>query len=142
MYRVLVPLDSNRDRKRGQVTALTTMPLDPSETEVVLTHVLTDDAKQAPKEIQRAERVDVIKEARATLEDQDFSVTVRSLGSPPKEGILELADKIDADHIVLGGRKRSPTGKMLFGSVTQSIILGTDLPVTVTGGVPDDARPT
>jgi nucleotide-binding universal stress UspA family protein len=113
------------------------MPLDPEKVEVVLTHALTDEAKQAPKEIQRPERVDVIKEAQATLEEQGVTATVRSSDSPPAEGILDLAEKIDADHIILGGRKQSPTGKVLFGSVSQSVILGTDRPVTVTGGLPE-----
>jgi nucleotide-binding universal stress UspA family protein len=34
---------------------------------------------------------------------------------------------------VMGGRKQSPTSKLLFGSVTQNVILQTDRPVTVTG---------
>lgn len=136
MYKVLVPLDSSRERERGQISALLGLPVDEDELEIVLTHVLTAEEEQAPKEMQRPERMNLVKEARQTLEEQGFSVTVRSSRSPPQEGILDLADKIDADHIVLGGRKRSPTGKALFGSVTQGVILNTDRPVTVTGGLP------
>nr|WP_276298484.1 universal stress protein [Halomicroarcula sp. ZS-22-S1] len=45
--------------------------------------------------------------------------------------MLEVADARDANLVVLGGRKRSPAGKALFGSVTQDVILGTDRSVLV-----------
>lgn len=57
-------------------------------------------------------------------------VTAVSEGDP-SENILDYAESNDIDLIVMGGRKRSPAGKMLFGSVTQSVILHADVPVTV-----------
>jgi nucleotide-binding universal stress UspA family protein len=137
MYKVLVPLDGSSERERTQVSTLIDLPVDKDEVEVVLTHVLTDDEERAPKEMQRPERISLVKDARERLDDAGFSVTVRSAHSPPEEGIIDLAERADVDHIVLGGRKRSPAGKALFGSVTQNVILNTELPVTVTGGSAD-----
>ncbi|MGQ3413678.1 universal stress protein [Natrinema sp. LN54] len=37
----------------------------------------------------------------------------------PVPSILDVAFEIDAEYIVSGGRKRSSTGKALFGSTTQ-----------------------
>ena len=45
--------------------------------------------------------------------------------------ILETAEEYDCDHLFIAGEKRSPTGKALFGDLTQSIILNFDGPVTV-----------
>lgn len=53
--------------------------------------------------------------------------------TPPAQGTLNLAADIDADLILMGGRRRSPAGKVLFGSPTQSIYLQTTRPVTVSG---------
>ena len=45
--------------------------------------------------------------------------------------ILELAEKADAELLVIGARRRSPVGKALLGSVTQTLILDADIPVLV-----------
>jgi nucleotide-binding universal stress UspA family protein len=66
----------------------------------------------------------------ATLEDYDDGrVIPRGEVGDPTEMILALAADIDARYIVVGGRKRSPVGKALFGSTTQSLLLDADRPV-------------
>jgi len=44
--------------------------------------------------------------------------------------ILDTADARDADHIFLSGKRRSPTGKAVFGDRAQAVILNFDGPVT------------
>ncbi|SDU81762.1 Nucleotide-binding universal stress protein, UspA family [Microlunatus sagamiharensis] len=45
--------------------------------------------------------------------------------------ILGLVETIDAEVLVIGARRRSPVGKFLLGSVTQTLILQADVPVLV-----------
>lgn len=45
--------------------------------------------------------------------------------------VVEYAKEHACDHIFLVGRKRSPTGKALFGDLAQSVILNFDGPVTI-----------
>lgn len=66
---------------------------------------------------------------RALDDYRPDDVRARGHIGDPADQILALADSIDARFVVLGGRKRSPTGKALFGSVTQSVILSADRPV-------------
>ena len=47
------------------------------------------------------------------------------------EKILELAASAKAELLVIGARRRSPVGKLLLGSVTQTLILQADVPVLV-----------
>ncbi|MFB6072362.1 MAG: universal stress protein [Halobacterium sp.] len=60
-------------------------------------------------------------------------VETEAVGRVGEKGdeVLEFAEERDADHIFIAGRKRSPTGKAIFGDVTQRIILEFDGAVTV-----------
>jgi nucleotide-binding universal stress UspA family protein len=42
--------------------------------------------------------------------------------------ILDLAKKADADLLIIGARRRSPGGKLILGSVTQTLILEAEIP--------------
>jgi nucleotide-binding universal stress UspA family protein len=64
----------------------------------------------------------------ATLDSQRHVHHEGRVGDVVEE-ILAAANKHDARYIVIGGRKRTPAGKALFGSATQSILLNADRPV-------------
>jgi nucleotide-binding universal stress UspA family protein len=133
MYTILVPMDNNEERTQAQTAFLTDLPLDAADVRIVLTHSIRDAETDAPESMRNPDRVKTVRDARDDLEAAGYEVDIAEAGTPPAEGILELASDVAADHIVMGGRKRSPAGKVLFGSVTQAIILDTDVPVTVAG---------
>lgn len=75
---------------------------------------------------QRAESL-----ARQVLDGIDVEYeAVGSVGSVA-DRILGTADERDCDHVFVVGRRRSPTGKAIFGDVAQSVILNFDGAVTV-----------
>lgn len=63
----------------------------------------------------------------AALEANEFTPVGR-IGSPASE-IRRYTEGVDARYLVIGGRKRSPIGKAVFGSVTQSLLLNVDCSV-------------
>ena len=71
--------------------------------------------------------------ARLSQELADAGVSVdvrRSMGADVGDQVLEVADEVSADLIVIGLRRRSPVGKLLMGSVAQRILLGAECAVT------------
>lgn len=80
-----------------------------------------DDIRQGEEALDAlAERL----EGEATVETHQF---VR--GNEPAADVLTAAADVDADEIVIGVRKRTPTQKLVFGSVAQSILVNADRPV-------------
>lgn len=63
---------------------------------------------------------DIAADAASAVTDE-FTAVGR-VGRPVTE-IEQYVKSTDARYLVLGGRKRSPIGKALFGSVTQSLLL-------------------
>jgi nucleotide-binding universal stress UspA family protein len=61
--------------------------------------------------------------------DSVDSVSYRGRVGDVTEEILATAAESDPRYLVVGGRKRTPVGKAIFGSVTQSILLESDRPV-------------
>jgi nucleotide-binding universal stress UspA family protein len=68
--------------------------------------------------------VDALEDLAVDVETHQF---VR--GNEPVEDLMTFAQEIDADEFVVGIRKRTPVGKVVFGSTGQNLLLGTDRPV-------------
>lgn len=51
------------------------------------------------------------------------------IGEDVVESLLAYVNDHDANYLVIGGRRRSPVGKAVFGSVTQSLLLAATCPV-------------
>jgi len=107
--------------------------------QLVVLHVMSDDEFETRGEdqpnytVSKAENnaaqtaVDVASQAGVPAGEV---TTVGRIGDTTEQIIAE-ANERDARYVVIGGRKRSPTGKAVFGSVTQSVTLAADRPVVI-----------
>lgn len=136
MFRVLVPVDTDEDRALNQARFVASLPEADTTVEVHLLFVFEGEEDELPEELQpfkSASRVRSVRRAAEFLEDRNIEVELLDDSGNTAADIIRLADELDSDLIVMGGRKRSPAAKVLFGSITQSVLLNTDRPVTVTG---------
>jgi nucleotide-binding universal stress UspA family protein len=132
MYHAIIGVDEDEAHARLCAEELVGMPGDASEKRVTLIHSFTDNPSGAS-----ATQLAPVRAASEVFEEARVEYEVTESSGDPAEAIIDAADEADADLIVIGGRKRSPAGKALFGSVTQTVILNAGRPVLVTG-VPDD----
>jgi len=76
----------------------------------------------------RAEIADMLGEAKLT--DVEWTLHVAT-GVDVAETVLDLVADTDVELLVIGARRRSAVGKLIMGSVTQTIILRAEVPVLV-----------
>lgn len=69
---------------------------------------------------------------REVFDGTDVSYEAVGRVGDTEDQIFAVADEHGVDHLFVSGEKRSPTGKALFGDLTQSVILNFDGAVTVT----------
>jgi len=132
MYQVLVPVDGNEDRALTQADYVASLPEASAAVEAIVLFVFGDDTD--PTEVPKtATRVASVRRVKEHLSEHGVEVHVIEDSVDTVDSIIDAAEEHDVVSIVMGGRKRSPAGKAIFGSVTQSVILNTDRPVVVTG---------
>ena len=68
----------------------------------------------------------------------DAQFRLEQVSNDPARLLLDVAEEIDADLIVIGIRRRSPVGKLVLGSASQGVLLSAECPVLAVK-VPDDA---
>ena len=81
------------------------------------------------KDVVRESALEIAQNAGNAVSD-DFT-PIGKVGDP-SNGIFQYVSEVDASYVALAGRKRTPVGKVLFGSVTQSVILNLDRPALTT----------
>jgi nucleotide-binding universal stress UspA family protein len=128
MVRLLVALDDNLSQARAQINAVESMVETADGAEAYLLHVFDDNPEGAS-----VHQVEAVRETKDRLEAAGVTVELLESSGDPAGEILRYAEEYDVDQICVGGRKRTPAGKALFGSVTQDVILGTHCPVLVCG---------
>lgn len=139
MYTVLLAAGPDVDQSLRSAEVVADLPHSDSEVEVVALNVFEEfEVPDADGSIVSSDDVyektgapESLEKAVAYLEDRNVSVTSRRRHGDPASEIVDAAREIDADAIVMGGRRRSPVGKALFGSVVQAVLLDADRPVTV-----------
>jgi len=132
MYNVVIGVDDNEERAMACARAVENLPGAAAEKRVTVIHSFTDNPSGAS-----ASQLASVRDVTDFLEDAGIGVEVTESSGDPADQLLETARELDADLIVVAGRKRSPTGKALFGSVTQSVILNAERPVMVAGEAHD-----
>lgn len=67
--------------------------------------------------------------AAGVIEEVGVDAEPVGLVGDPADEIVGYAADQGAEYVVLAGRKRSPVGKAIFGSVVQSVLLNAEQPV-------------
>ena len=125
MYKVLLGIDDSDDRRAvAQADAVAGLPTAADEVTAHLCHVFRDNPEGAS-----VNQLSAVRRARERLEAAGVNCVHYEASGDPADELLAAAADIGADAICVSGRKRSPTGKAVFGSVTQDVILGSDRPV-------------
>lgn len=114
----------------------------PTDATVVLTHVFTGEqfseiAEELDYPKATEEDVDVILDRHESVQyfedvfdEHGVGYDVRGLVGNVSEKIIRTAEEREADRVVVSSRGRSPVGKAVFGSVSQSVLLDAPCPVT------------
>jgi nucleotide-binding universal stress UspA family protein len=116
MYRVLVALDTDKERALTQASTVAALPAATEEVLAVLLHVFQDnpDGQSAPQ-------LDGVRHAADALDEHGIDYQYDERSGDPTTEILAAANERDVDLLCLSGRKRTPAGKAIFGSVTRSV---------------------
>lgn len=124
MYEIVIAVDTDEDRAIAQAETVAALPSAAESVHATVIHDFTHNPQGGS-----VSQVAAVRRAREVLEEAGIEVTLDESSGDPGHAIVDLADERDADLICLGGRKRSPAGKALFGSVVQDVFLETDRPV-------------
>lgn len=76
-----------------------------------------------------AKAEEIASEIAASAIEDDFPYEVAAFIGEPVDELQSFSEEHDVEYLVIGGRKRSPIGKLVFGSTAQSILLNYDRPI-------------
>ncbi|MGG3622769.1 universal stress protein [Bacillus gobiensis] len=74
---------------------------------------------------------EVMANARMILDENHYEGNIKVLEGEPADAILEYAEEISADLIVMGSRDQNRLSKLLFGSVSEKLSSESEIPVLI-----------
>lgn len=125
MARKTVLLSVDDDETRGEKQAQFVCDLFDAERIRVIVHhnFAVDDTETTLQDLES------VRVAESILEEADVEVELHETTGKSSVSIVDTAERFDVDTLCLYARRRSPTGKILFGSTAQDVILSTDRPI-------------
>ncbi|ELZ41373.1 universal stress protein [Halorubrum tebenquichense] len=130
MYDVVVGVGlEDEPRAIAQAEAVAELPTASEQVTAHLCHVFRDNPEGAS-----VHQLGTVRRAREVLEDAGVTCVHYEASGDPADELIAAAADVDADAICVSGRKRSPTGKAVFGSTTQALVLNADRPVLAVPG--------
>lgn len=138
---LVVAVGPNDDTRTEELTEAVLDLAEPTSARVVLLHVFTrkaydegideagfdpDDPPSAEELASRLEAIDLLSVA---LEDSNVPYEIEGEIGDEGETILQRTKEPDCDILYLSGRRRSPTGKAVFGSTAHRIMMNSSCPV-------------
>jgi nucleotide-binding universal stress UspA family protein len=138
---VVVALGAEDAERVGRLAEEAVDIAGPADATVVITHVFARDDFDARVDALGFDRGNVsaddvaaryapVRELAAALDEASVDYEIRGALGDYAEKVVAAAEEHDADMALVGGRKRSPTGKAVFGSVAQDVMLSAPCPVT------------
>ncbi|MUV60442.1 universal stress protein [Halobacterium sp. CBA1126] len=82
-----------------------------------------EQAKEAAEEL--------FDEAQETADEYDHELATATEVGRPSRAIVDYADENDVNHIVMGSHGRSGVSRILLGSVAESVVRRSPVPVTI-----------
>jgi len=140
---VLLAVGTEDEKRTEQLAKEAIAIAEPSGAAVVLTHVFTDDefdgvrsrlgvddASEGSTPNAVAKRHTTTRELSKALDAASVDHSVRGGVGNHADEVVAAAEAVEADRVVVGGRRRSPAGKAMFGSTAQDVMLSAPCPVT------------
>jgi len=138
---LVVAVGPNDDSRTEELTRAIIDIAEPVDASAVLLHVFTESAyeegvdeagftdEERPSATDLAARLEAIDDLAAELEAAGVSYGIRGAIGAESETIIGETDAVGGDLLYLSGRKRSPTGKAVFGSTAHRIMMNASCPV-------------
>jgi nucleotide-binding universal stress UspA family protein len=88
------------------------------------------DPENPPPAHTLASRLESIDRLSLAFEESDIEYRIRGEIGDVADSLVSVAEETDTDMLFVGGRKRSPTGKAVFGSTSHRVLMNAPCPVT------------
>ncbi|WP_353634557.1 universal stress protein [Halobacterium sp. NMX12-1] len=139
MTKILVPVDGSEQSKEAleyalehfkdaEITAINVIdPIEAGYTAQATVPGYSEEwfeqAKDAAEEL--------FDEAKQTAGEYDTNIDTTTEVGRPSRAIVEYAEENDFDHVVMGSHGRSGVSRILLGSVAESVVRRSPVPVTI-----------
>jgi nucleotide-binding universal stress UspA family protein len=126
MYHVALAVQPEEEHLGDKVDAVAGLPDAADTVRVTVVHV--HDGERP------VESVPAVTDARERLETAGVRTAVHGgVDQDPTRGLLNAVADLDVDAICIGGRRRSPAGKLQLKPGAQEVLLRAEVPVVVAG---------